>query len=294
MRTMLIAGLLALAACSGENPPDRKDAEAPAPATSPPATSATTAEIVAAERAFAADAKVMGWVEAFDKWSAEDAIVLQAGPSSAKEFVANINPQVRGDTSLDWGPEFAGVSAAGDFGFTTGPFNGGDTAFGYYFTVWRKQAGGQWRWIYDGGTDTLPPTTVDAAFRVLSVPAPAASAGSADAAKTEIAAIESGMASDVSPDTLAAKFADTSRMHRQKEAPAIGKAAITALLARGPAATSFKQVQAHASATGDMVFTLGEARWKNGAGYYGRIWAREANGWRIVYDQIVLRDLPPL
>ena len=287
MRTILLSALIALAACSEKTPE-------PAPA---PQTAAAPADaIIAAERAFAADGARTGWVEAFETWSAPDAIVLGADPASAKDFLKNIDPANRGDTSLNWSPEFAGASAAGDFGFTTGPFNGGGAAFGYYFTVWRKQADGNWRWIYDGGVDTTTPTTIDPAFSVVSIAPPSGGEGSADVAKTAVAVLESALATgaaDDAPLALGGQFADVSRLHRNDTAPAIGAEAITAALETGPRGIAFHQLRSEASAAGDMVFTLGEARWDGGSGIYGRIWARQAEGWRIVFDQIVLRDLPP-
>ncbi|MDP3492892.1 MAG: hypothetical protein Q8R82_07245 [Hyphomonadaceae bacterium] len=92
MRMILLSTALAFAACS-EQPPGPAASQAPAE------TSAATA-IIAAERAFAADGAKTGWVEAFERWSEPDAIVLGSGPESAKDFLANIDPANRGDTSL--------------------------------------------------------------------------------------------------------------------------------------------------------------------------------------------------
>ncbi len=283
MRTLVLAGLIALAACS-KTPPE--------PATPAPASAADA--VIAAERAFAADGAVTGWVEAFARWSEPDAILLGAGPVSARDFLNTIDPANRHDTSLNWAPEFAGVSAAGDFGFTTGPYSGGAT-FGYYFTVWRRQADGNWRWLYDGGLNTKTPLSPDPAFAVIALAPPAANEGSAGAAKASVDAIEAMLAASASanaPAAISGLFAKTSRMHRQDAAPAIGVGAVSAALAEGPNRINFTPLRSDASAGGDMVFTLGEARWDGGSGYYGRIWSREADAWRIVFDQIVPRSLP--
>lgn len=285
MRTILLTALM-LAACS-EKPPE--------PAPNETAAASPVSAIIAAERAFAADGAKTGWVEAFETWSEPTAIVLGASPTSAREFLANIDPANRGDTTLHWAPEFAGASAASDFGFTTGPFAGDGSAFGYYFTVWRKQADGNWRWIYDGGVDTQTPVTPDPTFNVALIAPPSGSEASADIAKTAVAVLESDLAASAAADAplaLSSQFAAISRLHRNDIAPAIGPEAITAALEAGPRKISFNQLRADSSAAGDMVFTLGEARWEGGAGIYGRIWSHEAEGWRIVFDQIVLRDLP--
>jgi ketosteroid isomerase-like protein len=290
MRLILAAAFAVLAACS-EKPPE--------PATTPPVSDPTA--IIAADRAFAAEAAKTGWVEASEQWSEPDAIVLGAtAPESARQFYAAIDPANRKDTSLRWAPEFAGVSVASDFGFTTGPFNGDGAAFGYYLTVWRQQPAGEWRWIYNGGVDTATPTTIDPAFDVALIDPPTGGEGAADIARTTLAVLEAGLAISTSNDAplaLGAQFAANAQMYRQNAAPFIGEEAITKALETGPRAIAFRQLQSHASAAGDLVFTLGEARWQDdagvdGSGLYGRIWSYTADGWRIVFDQIVPRDLP--
>lgn len=289
MRLILTAVLASLAACS-EKPPE--------PATATPATGA--AAIIAADRAFAADAAKIGWVEASEDWSAPDATVLGQGLEPARQFFANIDPANRKDTSLHWAPEFAGASAAGDFGFTTGPFNGDGSAFGYTLTVWQQQSTGEWRWLHQSGVDTKTPTTIDPAFDVARIDPPTNSEGAADVAKTTVAVLEAGLAVSTAADapvSLSAQFAANARLHRQDTPPIIGDEAITRALEAGPQTISFRQLQSQSSAAGDMVFTLGEARWQDGndqpaSGIYGRIWSYTPDGWRIVFDQIVPRDLP--
>ncbi|MEQ1609205.1 MAG: hypothetical protein ABL956_09620 [Hyphomonadaceae bacterium] len=80
--------------------------------------------------------------------------VFQNAPKSAKEFYATIDPSDSGGASAHWRLDFASASATGDFGFTTEPFSGEDTAFGYCLTVLCKQPNPDWRWIYKGGLDT--------------------------------------------------------------------------------------------------------------------------------------------
>jgi len=283
MRALLLASALALAACS-EKPPE------------PPTPAAIEVRgvdaIIAAERAFATDGARIGWVEAFEKWSEPDAIVLGDAPTPAREFLATIDPANRGDTSLTWSPEFAGASAAGDFGFTTGPFNGDGAAFGYYFTVWRKQLNGDWRWIYDGGVDTKDPTTIDPAFTVALIAPPSGGEEKPDIAKAVVATLEAALAISAAidaPVSLGAQFASTARMHRQDSAPAIGAKTIATALEAAPQTITFSQTASYASANGDVVFTLGNASWDGGKGIYGRIWSHSEQGWRIVFDQIVLR-----
>lgn len=251
------------------------------------------APVVEAERAFAAEAQRTGWVESFIAHSTEDAIVLGARPANAHAAMRGIDPANLGDTSLNWAPEFAGISNGADFGFTTGPYNGGDTAFGQYFTVWRRQSDGAWKWIYDGGTNSRTPTRPDPAFEVAVLPVSPRGAGSAEAAieavnrSEEVLAAAAGLNAG---DAYGAVFADTGRMNRDDQPTAIGPDAAATLAGTQGVRFSPPQV-AEAGAAGDMVFTLGEARWEGGSGYYQRIWVQQRDGWRIGYDQILQRPL---
>lgn len=67
-------------------------------------------------------------------------------------------PATRPPVTLDWAPAWGDVSAAGDLGYTTGPFVFTDQGpakrqpqRGYYFSIWRKQADGTWKVALDAG-----------------------------------------------------------------------------------------------------------------------------------------------
>lgn len=279
MRTFAFAFLALAAACSSESS---------APLDIGP--------VVEAERAFAAQAQATGWVEAFEAYSTPDAIVLQAVPVNARQSLADIDPANRGDTSLNWGPEFAGVSRGGDLGFTTGPYNGGDTAFGQYFTVWRRQEDGAWKWIYDGGTNQTSPTTVNSTAQVEALPIGARGAGTERAAIETVLREEGELAQAAASNAgraYQAVFAATGRMNRDNQPTALGRDAVAALAGEGAIGFSAPQI-VQSSGNGDMVFTLGQVRWEGGSGYYCRIWVLQSEGWRIGYDQILLRSLDEL
>ncbi len=140
MRVLLLVSLLASACATAPVAP-------PSPAVS------QADPVIAAERAFAADAARRGWAAAFRSYAAADAITLSPDPVNAHVQLAQIPGD--GETTLDWRPAYAGVSRGGDFGFTTGPFllRGREGIVGHYFTVWRRQQDGSWKWIFDAGTD---------------------------------------------------------------------------------------------------------------------------------------------
>jgi ketosteroid isomerase-like protein len=71
------------------------------------------------------------------------------------------------DTSwrLSWEPQMAFVSASADLGYTLGTYRSARrdssglerSGTGKYVTIWRKQADGGWKVVFDGGNPDTPP-----------------------------------------------------------------------------------------------------------------------------------------
>lgn len=257
MRALLFA--LALAAC----------ASAPEPP------SADVGAVIAVERAFAARAGEIGWGPAFREYAAADATLGQPGYPNAQAALAETPDD--GNRDLQWWPAFAGIARSGDFGFTTGPvsFDAARTPRGHYFTVWRKQADGTWRWIYDGGVGPIaePDLIARDAADVPALPFGAAGAGSPALAIAEVRVLEEG-------EGLAAYAAPEVQVFRSRQVRVVGEGVGAAAIGEGG---EFRIVRMEASAAGDMVMVLGEA----GAGLFARVWQHRPEGWRIVYDQRV-------
>ncbi len=59
---------------------------------------------------------------------------------------------------------------------------------------------------------------------------------------------------------------------------------------------TFKSLMRESSSSGDLVFTLGEARdqfeGKERLRYYARVWQLRPEGWRLVFDELVPRRVP--
>lgn len=283
MKAFAVFFAVALTACAGA------DNLEPSPAASP-------APIIAAERAFAADAAVHGWAASFRTTAAPEALMLSPGPVNAQEQLAQI--QGNGSTNLDWRPAYAGIARSGDFGFTTGPFQSRARAgqiIGHYFTVWRQQADGNWKWIFDGGTDVADPGPIVAADAdIPTLPVTLERAGSAQTAIEQVARIETQIATgNALPNEVLARFlSDDARVNRVAAPAAVGREASAALIAADHG-VGYTSLQREASSDGDMVFSLGEVRDQaDGAErlrYYARIWQLRPEGWRLVFDEIVPR-----
>ena len=109
-------------------------------------------DMVAAEKAFAADASARGTRAAFLAALADDGLVFAPGPGSGQR-VWEARPENK--NRLEWAPELAEIAASGDLGYTSGPWrftqDGAEkpSAFGHFFTIWRKGADAKWTVLID-------------------------------------------------------------------------------------------------------------------------------------------------
>jgi ketosteroid isomerase-like protein len=113
-----------------------------------------------AERSFSRDAQTMGIGEAFKKYGSPDAINL-GGPDTLTFVMGNnaigdnVGSGAPPNTSpVNWGPEKTIIAASGEFGVTIGYIvrnapgaDGKALPPQPFFTIWRKDADGVWRYI---------------------------------------------------------------------------------------------------------------------------------------------------
>jgi ketosteroid isomerase-like protein len=116
-------------------------------------------QIYQTEKAFEKLAAEKGLAEAFSFYVADSGIVsrrdtlLQGKETIQKYYEERNKPGV----SLKWTPDFIDVSASCDLGYTYGRFTYSVTdstgkeneSRGYFHTVWKKQADGNWRYVWD-------------------------------------------------------------------------------------------------------------------------------------------------
>ena len=271
------------------------------------------APIVAAERAFAADAPSMGIAGSFNKWSVPDAILIAGGTVQRIGEVYPDGPRPADEPLLEWWPNFAGIARSGDVGFTTGGVAVNGRRTGHYFTIWKKQPDGSWKWVYDGGSGAsaaevpgpdsepviLPPgpellQVVDSLDRPPPPPPP-------DRAMTAVRAREAELARAAATDQKAAHLAamaDNGRLYVAPRPPAIGREAFAEALSDWPATFRFGPTEGGGqSQYGDLVWTYGPAAWardgQDRTGHYVRLWQRQEGGWKIVLAQLIPAPPPP-
>ena len=249
-------------------------------------------QVVAAERAFAAETRERGFRDGFLAWVAPDGFTFQPGPTPARpglEAIPADAPPPPGPP-LFWWPQFAGAARSGDLGFTTG----GATIPVRYFTVWQRQSDGSWRWIYDGGPAMSAPLPGGENDPVLHLPAATAAAGSAEAALRQVRPLEAEVARAAAANAAAARLAFLAPEALVAGSPVAtlpGREHHAPELARQAAQQTVRPIGAVASQAGDLAFAWGQVRWtREGTprwGHYVRMWQNRTEGWRIVADILI-------
>lgn len=255
------------------------------------------APVIAAERAFAADFPAMGLAGSFSKWGRPDGVIIGGGQPATVEAVFDGAPRTRqpGEALIEWWPTFAGVARSGEMGFTTGPAFRDQQPFGHYFTIWLRQPDGQWRWVYDGGTNARPTGQPGRETEPRLLPVAMVGAASAEAAFDEVRAAETALAAEARTDQKAAHLkvlAADGRLYVASRPPAEGAAAFSEALAGWPATFDFGATQGGGTSVGgDMAWTYGPATWtRDGVarhGHYMRLWQKRPEGWRLVMAQLI-------
>jgi ketosteroid isomerase-like protein len=116
---------------------------------------AAIAEVMAADRAFAAMAQAEGASAAFARYAASDAIMLrgEGAPTIGHEAVVASFAEWPPAARLQWAPEAGRVSARGDMAWTWGnsTYTAADGARtpGRYISVWTRDYDGNWRFAFD-------------------------------------------------------------------------------------------------------------------------------------------------
>lgn len=258
------------------------------------------ASLVAAERAFAAHSMDISTQGAFQAWLADNAVLYRPRAVRAHEYLrARPMPQ---SLVLGWEPVFADVAAAGDLGYTTGPWIASNRerrdvqpTFGEYVTLWRRQADGSWKAEVDAGiaheADPVGPTGLETA------PAPKWRGSRSDAAGAlrSLLAADSAFAADAQRNGVEAAFLKRltphARLLRNGRYPL--KADSAAAFLRATPGYTWKVVNGGVSQSGDLGYTFGayvylvpgEPRQATEGGDYLRIWRRDETGaWRVALD----------
>lgn len=212
-----------------------------------------------------------------------------------------------GKDLLKWYPTIGHVSQGGDMGFTSGPFqfladrNQEAVGSGYFFSVWKKNAVGQFKVMLDGGVihstynakeafqrDPEPQSNTAYAYIL---PIAKVNVGDPQPWKAEDAFVT---AAEKEGDGAYKQFlADEVVLLRSDRPFGKTKAEAVGTLAQ-------QQIQSYQfirsgqgiSKSGDLAYCFGKAKAVRGdktvEGFFTRVWQHRPDGWKIVAEQVSL------
>ena len=122
-----------------------------------------TDSLIQTDLAFSDMSVKEGNQKAFMFYASDSAILFREGryPIIGKDsLLSSFINQKSGKRTLSWKPTKADISISNDLGYTIGEWlltmpdsNGKILKFrGHYFTIWKKQSNGKWKFVVDGGT----------------------------------------------------------------------------------------------------------------------------------------------
>ena len=116
-------------------------------------------EIISADKAMSEMAMKEGFYTALLFYADDGVVKPNEGefPIIGKKALINYWKGKQGPTNISWEPFKAEASISGDLGYTLGNWKivNKDTILnGNYFTIWKKQSDGKWKFAVDGGNNT--------------------------------------------------------------------------------------------------------------------------------------------
>jgi ketosteroid isomerase-like protein len=261
--------------------------------------------LVKAEKAFAQKSVETTTKTAFLQYLSDSSIIFRPGPVAGKTFWEGATDD---NDLLTWEPVFADVSAKGDLGYTTGPFeyktdrkDEKPAGTGHFISVWQKQPNGEWKVMLDIGIGHPP--VEKAAFTT-----PAKSGRPVDmtvsiapAEEVSLMSEEMKFAEHQNKEGLRAYSEFISpevRIYRPGAAPYADKAAVDEILSATDKQFLFTPFRAFTADSGDLGYVYGGGvvtiqegdKTRNMNINYVRIWKKE-NGtdWKIVLDVVSVK-----
>lgn len=256
--------------------------------------------------------------------ASENAFAKMAADSGAKKaFVHNFDPQsvtFDGDKPINaydywskapdkgplilWYPAVSAVSAAGDMGYNIGPSaikrDAAATKIGYsgyFFSIWKRDAGGKFNVMLDGGAGKPMDQPFHEAKLINSKPLTGMPV-SKPSTKSDILQVDNSFNASLINDVNSAyqsALADSSWLIRTGSYATTNKAANLQHL-KIAKINSYKLtcMGGGMAKSNDLAYTYGRAELniitdsgaKDVTGFYYRAWQRFANEWRIVADMV--------
>ena len=250
-----------------------------------------SAGVISAEKQFAKYAVEHTTKEGFLTFLAEDGIVFNNGKAinGKKQWTASKADSMQ----LKWYPAIAGVSAAGDIGYTTGPWefrrskNDKDAiAYGNYASIWQKEKNGQYKVKLDIGIDhSKDPVRLPEAVVSFAKPAAKKLKQSFLMAEMQFIKAENNQGLKAYLDVLSPQLV----LLRPDRLPFNYEEAMAYFTANS-IKYNYKYNKAHCAVSNDFAYAYGNVTYttdgKINNGNYLRVWRTENGKWKIVMDVI--------
>ncbi|GGH35955.1 hypothetical protein GCM10007423_27950 [Dyadobacter endophyticus] len=261
--------------------------------------------LIREEQAFAAKAVETDVPTAFLAYL-DSAGVIFNGEGAVNGILQYSQAPKDGKDLLKWYPLIGHVSQGGDMGFTSGPFQffadrtQAAVGSGYFFSVWKKNAAGQFKVMLDGGvihsqnaTEVFrrdPEPQSNTAYDYI-LPIPKINDGDPQPWKAEDAF--SAVAGKDADQAYKQYLADEVVLLRSDRPFGKTKADALGTLAQ-------QQIQSYQfirsgqgiSKAGDLAYCFGKTKAVTGGktveGFFTRVWQHRPEGWKIVAEQVSL------
>jgi ketosteroid isomerase-like protein len=260
--------------------------------------------MVETERAFARMSEEKGTRPSFMAFIADNGILFRPKAVKGKQWMAD-HPLPASDKRdlLSWVPSFADMAAAGDMGYTFGPWqykrdiqDARPVAWGHFVTIWQKQADGSWKFAVDLGISHPEPAPA-----ALSLEQPGSNPQkikgpvTIDSEKAALLSTERKFSEESALRGARTAFqsyasADV-RVFREGRFPFKGKVASAEAIPQASGLWTWQPEAWDVSRSGDLGYSYGtyllksnDANAKPESGNYFRIWKKQDGIWKVVVD----------
>lgn len=247
-------------------------------------------EIVHNELKFSNTSVVKGRNTAFLEFLSDSCITFNPLPAMAKEIFRRPQEQ---NAYLTWKPVCVEISASGDFGYSTGPWQirekslGNDPVlYGHYFSVWEKGIDG-WKVIFDSGIGYDKKQFLTEELLLVQPVADRKTVRNKQQTPS-LQDAENLFAATAGTQSLkkayAAFAADNIRLYRDKTFPPKGKSKAMELISKEKKNQTYHPVGTKVSSAHDLGYTYGIAiSPEKDTSVYLRVWRLEQE-WKIAAD----------
>lgn len=261
--------------------------------------------MIETEQAFSKMAEVKTTREAFMSFIADDGLLFRPGAVNGKKWM-NENPVPAAPNGkkplLAWQPSFGGMSAAGDLGFSTGPWefksdikDEKPAGYGHFVTLWKKQADNTWKFVIDLGVSHPTSGGPQAIWKVETKGDPIVGAF-VDVGRSirELLQREGKFSEESVKQGLPVAFKNFAsegvRLYVPENLPFVGREVSLKALSGMKGGMSWTAIAADVSRSGDLGYTHGTYE-KTSAddpkkvvekGSYVHIWEKKDGEWKVV------------